>query len=334
MEFRSFNFETRSIDDEGKFEGYGSVFGSLAEGYNTIMDGGCFLRSIKHNKGFFPLLWFHNPTIPVGSFIGEEDGKGLLTHGDVDLDIEPGQRMYSGMKKKYIDRMSIGFDRVEEIAAEKSKDGHTHITQAKLWEVSLITRNFAADEQALIGDVRAANVGLQRVTQALRDGATLELQNALVDLRNLLEMPGLTVPPTEGRPYPTEHSCRLVDPKKFKEDSFRRTSRKSDGKTYHIISGRLKGKTTMTEQGYRYPKDTWSASQAKKHCNDHDGIRFEPAVQSDSIRDTMREIKALFTEENSALTTSHGENPPASDNDPQSHSLLDELRAFATTLHN
>jgi len=186
LEFRAFNFETRSIDDEGKFEGYGSVFGSVALGYNTVMDKGCFLKSIKDNKGFFPLLWFHTPWEPVGSFIGEEDKKGLLTHGDADMDIELGRRMHSGMKKGYIDRMSIGFDRVNEIPAEKSKDGHVHITEAKLWEVSLITRNFAADEQALISDVRATSAGLQRVSKALRTGTVEEFKEAVEDLKALI----------------------------------------------------------------------------------------------------------------------------------------------------
>lgn len=80
----------------------------------------------------------------------------------------------------------------------------------------------------------------------------------------------------EERPYPNEHSCRLRDPGGFQKDSFRRTSRKHDGKEYHVVMGRLKGKTTMTEQAYRYPKGTWSASEAGSHCRAHDG-QFEAA---------------------------------------------------------
>lgn len=89
----------------------------------------------------------------------------------------------------------------------------------------------------------------------------------------------------EYRPFANEHSCRLLDPGKFKADSFRRTKRKHDGKEYSIIMGRLKGETTMTEQAYRYGKKIWSASEAKSHCTDHDGILFEPAKkESDSIK--------------------------------------------------
>lgn len=78
-------------------------------------------------------------------------------------------------------------------------------------------------------------------------------------------------------PYPNEHSCRLRDPGAFQDGSFRRSSREHEGKTYYIIMGKLKGETAMTEQAYRYPKDTWSVAQARAHCKAHKGILFEPA---------------------------------------------------------
>ena len=83
----------------------------------------------------------------------------------------------------------------------------------------------------------------------------------------------------ELKPYPNEHACRLRDPDDFKEGSFRRTTRVSDGKKYSIISGRLKGETTMTEQAYRYDREVWTEGEAKAHCKDHDGILFEPAKE-------------------------------------------------------
>jgi len=81
------------------------------------------------------------------------------------------------------------------------------------------------------------------------------------------------------KPYPNEHACRLREPGKFKEKPWGRTERVSDGKRYSIITGRLKGETTGTEQAYRYPKDTWTEAQARAHCKDHDGILFEPAEE-------------------------------------------------------
>lgn len=84
-------------------------------------------------------------------------------------------------------------------------------------------------------------------------------------------------------PYPNEHACRHRDPGDFKDDSFRRTSRKHEGKTYHIIMGKLKDSDdSMVEQAYRYPKSTWSASEARSHCKSHGGKSFEAAKESKS----------------------------------------------------
>jgi len=77
-------------------------------------------------------------------------------------------------------------------------------------------------------------------------------------------------------PFPQEHSCRLLPPGNFQKGRFRRMQRKSGGKIYSIIIGRLKGQTNMTEQAYRYDRKSWSAAKARKHCSDHEG-RFEAA---------------------------------------------------------
>ena len=83
----------------------------------------------------------------------------------------------------------------------------------------------------------------------------------------------------EIKPYPNEHSCRLRKPEDFKSGSFRSTTRKHDDKEYRVIMGKLKEETTMIEQAYRYSKDIWTELEARKHCTDHDGIKFEPVIK-------------------------------------------------------
>jgi len=96
-----------------------------------------------------------------------------------------------------------------------------------------------------------------------------------------------------AKPYPNEHACRLREPGDFQADSFRRMSREHDGKIYGVIMGRLKEETTLTEQAYRYPIAGWSASQAKSHCQDHDG-RFEAAAEKRQriLREYLEEFGA------------------------------------------
>ena len=78
-------------------------------------------------------------------------------------------------------------------------------------------------------------------------------------------------------PYPNFHACRIRDPGDFVQDSFRTISREHEGKSYSIIVGKLKEGGSMVEQTYRYPKESWTESEARSHCKSHDGKLFEPA---------------------------------------------------------
>jgi len=81
-------------------------------------------------------------------------------------------------------------------------------------------------------------------------------------------------------PYPNEHSCRLRDPETL--EIVGSGTRKHDGKTYRIIYGKPKnGEGGSVEQPYRYPVETWSETEAHKHCQEHDGS-FEPAIKEES----------------------------------------------------
>ena len=79
------------------------------------------------------------------------------------------------------------------------------------------------------------------------------------------------------KPYPGEHACRLRSPDAFQADTFVRTTREHEGKEYSVIQGKLTGEDTLTDQAFRYPRETWDVEQARAHCEGHDGISFEPA---------------------------------------------------------
>ena len=82
-------------------------------------------------------------------------------------------------------------------------------------------------------------------------------------------------------PYQNEHACRIRDPADFRRGSFRRVRRKSGARPLDAVMGRLdEDGSAMVLQSYRYPKDDWSSSQARRHCRDHEGALFEPAKQS------------------------------------------------------
>jgi len=90
------------------------------------------------------------------------------------------------------------------------------------------------------------------------------------------------------KPYPQEHACRISDPDQYSE--FRRGSREHEGKRYSVIYGNKDG--TWEQQAFRYNKDSWTAGEARTHCNSHDGS-FEAAARSYTQEELMDEIDYL-----------------------------------------
>ena len=91
-------------------------------------------------------------------------------------------------------------------------------------------------------------------------------------------------------PFPNEHACRLKEPVKDAKTRRQNGAQKHNGKAYDVIFQEQDGK--WVEQAYRYPKDKWSASEAKSHCAGHDGS-FEAASESKSLDDPDLEIRFL-----------------------------------------
>lgn len=76
------------------------------------------------------------------------------------------------------------------------------------------------------------------------------------------------------KPYANEHACRINDPGKYARFARKNCAQKSDGKCIDVIYGIKEGKTEI--QALRYPKDIWSADEARKHCSGRNGS-FEAA---------------------------------------------------------
>ena len=137
----------------GRFEGYLSVFGN-EDAWGDVVEPGAFTRTIEQNNGRFPLLWFHDPTEPIGIFTAAEDDRGLYITAHVNLETQRGREAYSGMKFEvdgedaaYVSELSIGF---KAIGKETNEDGIRHLTEVALSEGSLLTMHFAANPEAVV----------------------------------------------------------------------------------------------------------------------------------------------------------------------------------------
>ncbi len=154
METKALKVEIKQVTEEGEFEGYASTRDKDKGG--DIVAEGAFTNTITQKGGKFPILFFHDPMRPIGLSVDmKEDGHGLYTKGQLDLDIEDGRRVHSGMKKGYIDRMSIGYRTIDSEWDPKSDS--RILKEIDLLEYSMITKHFAMNENALVTGVKLWN---------------------------------------------------------------------------------------------------------------------------------------------------------------------------------
>lgn len=147
-------FEVKSINADGTFEGYGSVFG-VKDSYNDIVVKGAFVESLDaHRKsGTMPaLLWQHNSDEPIGVYTEmREDDLGLYVKGQLALKTQRGAEAHELLKMKAISGMSIGYS-VQDYSYEK-ETGITTLSKLKLYETSLVT--FPANTSARVSAVKS-----------------------------------------------------------------------------------------------------------------------------------------------------------------------------------
>lgn len=159
-------FQLKSLNEDGSFEGYGSVFG-VKDSYDEIVAPGAFADSLASHKqaGTFPaLLWQHRSGEPIGVYTSmAEDNIGLKVSGQLALKTSRGGEAYELLKMKAISGLSIGF-----VTREDSYDRVTGIRTLKkvdLWEVSLVT--FPANDAARVQGVKSIE-GIETLRDAER----------------------------------------------------------------------------------------------------------------------------------------------------------------------
>lgn len=155
LKIRDFALDVKAAGDgEGKFTGYGSVFG-VTDSYNEIVAPGAFAESLNELAGkgrSVPILWQHRSGEPIGIYTSlSEDAQGLKVEGELLIEDDPlAKRAWAHMKRGSISGLSIGYYVRESTFDEKTRI--RTLTKLDLLEISLVT--FPANEEARIDAIK------------------------------------------------------------------------------------------------------------------------------------------------------------------------------------
>lgn len=131
----------------GIVKGYGSYFGNV-DSDGDIINAGAYSKTISENGERVKYLYQHDMDKPLGKMMGlYEDDKGLVFEAHIPK-TRLGMDVIELMKAGVITENSVGILPVR----KEMVDGHRHINEVKLFEVSAVT--LAANDQAMILDVK------------------------------------------------------------------------------------------------------------------------------------------------------------------------------------
>lgn len=180
--FLTFDFEIKSLDEKtGMFEGYASTFGNVDLGGDMVMPG-AFKKTIRENKGKFPILADHDPSRQIGwNHEASEDEKGLLVKGELLVDDIPDARAKRAIMKKALELktsagLSIGYRAIRWSMDEDktTQMRYRKLQELKLFEYSVVT--FPMNTEAI---ATAAKHWLDEL-QAAKDGSEIDHLNNFV----------------------------------------------------------------------------------------------------------------------------------------------------------
>lgn len=182
---KNFAFKADSVEDDGTFTGYGSVFGNV-DSYGEIVMPGAFSKSLKDIRDGgdpLPMLWNHNPNEPIGGYTAlEEDSRGLKVSGFIMIDeVARAREIHALMKRRVIKGLSIGYYVDED--SKDAKTGARLLHKLDLREISPVT--FPANVEAEIENVKSMLAGgriptVREFEDFLREAGFSKSQAAIV----------------------------------------------------------------------------------------------------------------------------------------------------------
>lgn len=148
-----------SVETDGTFSGYASLFGVEDLG-RDIVEAGAFSKSLaKRGAAGIKMLYQHDPAEPIGVWTEiVEDAKGLFVRGRLMPSVSRAAEVLALMREGVLDGLSIGFRTVK--GRSNTRTGVRRLLEVDLWEVSVVT--FPMLPGARIAAVKAADIPTRR----------------------------------------------------------------------------------------------------------------------------------------------------------------------------
>lgn len=187
---KDFDFEIKSVEENGVFLGYGSVFGNVDQG-NEIVAKGAFADSLLQTaaKGRkIPILWQHRSGEPIGVYDSvKEDDRGLLMTGRLLInDVQRAKEAHALMKAGAVSGMSIGYGVVDDHIDSKTRT--RTLKKLDLKETSIVTFPMNDEARVAIVKSRLSNDDLPSLPEfedLLREAGFSKTQAAVIANRGL-----------------------------------------------------------------------------------------------------------------------------------------------------
>lgn len=129
--------EIKSVNEDGVFSGYASVFGNVDLG-GDIVERGAFSRADMEltKDGMIRICDHHSLRSIIGKASVEQDDVGLAFEGQLLLGLAAAREAHIKMKAHVLDGMSIGYESLED---EMMNSGVRKLKRLKLMEISVVT---------------------------------------------------------------------------------------------------------------------------------------------------------------------------------------------------
>ena len=161
--------DLKSVEADGTFAGYASLFGEVDLGNDLVMPG-AFRESLRaRGVQGIKLLFQHDPNEPIGVWLElREDARGLFARGRLMPEVTRAREVLSLMRAGALDGLSIGFRTMK--GRTDPKTGVRRLDQIDLWEISVVT--FPMLPEARVSTVKRRGLSARLASQ-LRRGARL-----------------------------------------------------------------------------------------------------------------------------------------------------------------